>query len=109
MEIVQNIKCVVIGSKSVGKTTMLNSYVTNPDYSPPGPFDNYNGIKVQIEDGDKMYQLELWDTNCEDYNKAVRRMYYEHCDLVLICFSVMDHKSLKEVRKKVRALMKVKE
>lgn len=101
MEDVQNIKCVVIGSRQVGKTRMLNSYVASPDSSPPGPFDNYNGIKVQLEDDGRLFQLELWDTNCEDHNKSIRRIYYENCDLVIVCYSVMDHKSFKAVKKKV--------
>lgn len=103
METVQNIKCVIIGSKSVGKTTLLNSYVTSPSSSSIRPFDNYNGIKVQIEEDNQIYQLELWDTNCADHHKIIRKNGYENCDIVLVCFSVMDHESLRDVKKKVSA------
>lgn len=99
MENMQNIKCVVIGSKSVGKTSLLNSYVTSPRSSVI-PFESYNGIKVQIEENSEIFQLELWDTNCASYNKTMRRKCYEDCSVVLICFSVMDHESFKDVRKK---------
>lgn len=102
MDVVQNIKCIVIGSKLVGKTSLLNSYVASPQ-SYDGPFDNYNGVKVQIEEQDEIFQLELWDTNCADHHKIIRKIYYENCSVVLICFSVMDHESFRDVRKKVSA------
>lgn len=101
MEFVPNIKCVIIGSKSVGKTSMLNSYVTSPQ-SDVAPFDSYNGIKVQIEEEGEIYQLELWDTQSPDHQKMIRKIYYEGCSMVLVCYSVMDHESYKEVKKKVR-------
>lgn len=103
MENMQNIKCVVIGSKSVGKTSLLNSYVTSPRSS-EAPFESYNGIKVQIEESGEIFQLELWDTNCASYNKTMRRKCYENCSVVLVCYSVMDHESFRDVRKKVNLI-----
>lgn len=100
MEIMHNIKCVVVGSKSVGKTSLLNSYVTSPQSSAE-PFESFNGIKVQIEEYGEIFQLELWDTNCADYSKIIRKKCYEKCKVVLICYSVMDHESFKNVKKKV--------
>lgn len=100
MDNMQNIKCVVIGSKSVGKTSLLNSFVTSPRSS-EAPFESYNGIKVQIEQSGEIFQLELWDTNCASYNKTMRRKCYENCSVVLVCYSVMDHESFRDVRKKV--------
>ena len=101
MEDVENIKCVVVGGKSVGKTSLLNSFVTGPK-SDAEPFESYNGIKVQIDEDGKMFQLELWDTNSADHQKMIRKMYYEGCGVIIVCYSVMDHESFKEVKKKVR-------
>lgn len=100
MEVMQSIKCVIIGTKAVGKTSMLNSYVTSP-ISSLEPFDSHNGIKVEIEQDGKIYQLELWDTNSADYSRPIRKSFYDKSSIVLICYSVMDHDSFKDVRKKV--------
>lgn len=102
MENIQNIKCVIIGSNSVGKTSLLNSYVTSPRSS-EAPFESYNGIKVQIEENGEIFQLELWDTNCASYNKTIRQKCYEKSSVVIVCFSVMDHESFKDVKKKVKS------
>lgn len=96
----EKIKCVIIGSKSVGKTSFLNSYVTSPNSSAE-PFESYNGIKVQTEENGQILQLELWDTNSADHSKSIRKIYYEECSVVLICFSVMDHETFRDVQKKV--------
>ena len=106
MENVQNIKCVVIGSKLVGKTSLLNSYVMGPQSIPSltSPFDGYNGIKVQIEEQGEIFQLELWDSNSDDHQKMIRKIYYKNCNMVLICFSVLDHESFKDTKKKVKNL-----
>jgi small GTP-binding protein len=101
MEDLRNIKIVVIGSKCSGKTNMLNSFVMSPQ-SDVEPFESYNGIKVQIEDEGEMFQLELWDTNSADHQKMIRKIYYENCNVVLVCYSVMEHESMREARKKVR-------
>lgn len=102
MEIVQNIKCVIVGTKSVGKTSLLNSYVTSPNSS-IAPFETHNGIKVEIGEDDVIFQLELWDTNSADYSRDIRKSYYAKSSVILVCYSVMDHDSFKDVRKKVRA------
>jgi Ras homolog gene family, member H len=100
MEVIQNIKCVIVGGRAVGKTSLLNSFVAGP-LSDASPFESYNGIKVQIEENNEIFQLELWDTNSANHNKIIRKMYYEHCNLLIVCYSVMDHEAYKEVRRKV--------
>jgi small GTP-binding protein len=100
MEPLRKIKCVIVGGKEIGKTSLLNSFVTGP-LSPEAVFEAYNGIKVQIEEEGEVYQLELWDTNSAEHHKLIRKVHYENCNVVLICYSVMDHESFKTVRKKV--------
>jgi len=60
----QNVKCVVIGSKAVGKSSLLNAFVGGTD-SEISPFDRYNGMKVGVQVDGIDYNLELWDTECE--------------------------------------------
>lgn len=99
----QTLKCVCIGSKSVGKTTLLNSLVAGMDHSELEPFARCNGIKVEFGgDNGKVYELSLWDTSSSDHQSMIRKVYYEKCDIVLICYSVLDHDSFRDVRRKVR-------
>ncbi|CRK93274.1 CLUMA_CG006817, isoform A [Clunio marinus] len=99
MENIQNIKCVTIGSKAVGKTSLLNTFAVGPQ-SADEPFENFNGIKIKLEVDGEIFQLELWDTNCESHNKMIRKVYYNKCNVIILCFSVMDHESFMDVKKK---------
>ncbi len=65
----EQLKCVVVGDGTVGKTSMLVSYSTNsfPEKHNPTVFDNYNASLMYKE---KYINLGLWDTaGQEDYGK----------------------------------------
>ncbi|KAG2188430.1 hypothetical protein INT44_001183 [Umbelopsis vinacea] len=79
-EIMQTIKCVVVGDGAVGKV-----------------FDNY-AVTVMI--GDEPYTLGLFDTaGQEDYDR-LRPLSYPQTDVFLVCFSVTSPASFENVKEK---------
>jgi len=95
----ENIKCVVVGDGSVGKTCLLISYTTNafPGEYIPTVFDSYTA-HVMYE-GRKV-NLGLWDTaGQEDYDKQ-RVLAYPDADVFLVCFAVNSGNSLTNIKEK---------
>jgi small GTP-binding protein len=95
----EEIKSVVVGDGTVGKTCLLISYTSDKydDSYIPTIFDTYS-CNILLDN--KPVNLGLWDTaGQEDYDR-LRPLSYPHTDVFLICFSLVNRITLNSVRNK---------
>lgn len=93
------IKSVVIGDGTVGKTCLLISYTSEKydDSYIPTIFDTY-AANIMVDQ--KPIALGLWDTaGQEDYDR-LRPLSYPRTDVFLVCFSLNNKTTLTSVRQK---------
>ena len=94
----QYVKCVIVGDKGVGKTSMLMEYMTNRyslDYI-PSVFPNTCTARIEVDSN--QVALGLSDTTEEgDYNDQ-RLLSYPQTDVFIVCFSISNPTSFANVK-----------
>ncbi|GMS80754.1 hypothetical protein PENTCL1PPCAC_2929 [Pristionchus entomophagus] len=87
------LKLVVVGDSYVGKTSLLFAYTQktfSPNYNTT-VFDNW-AINITIQH--RKYTVNLFDTAGQEDYSHLRTLSYPSTDVFLLCFSLVDRKSL---------------
>lgn len=91
-------KVLVVGDGECGKTCLLYQYVQNvfrKDYVPT-VFETTD-VPIRDSHGRVYLTLQLWDTAGQEDYARIRTLSYPDTDLALICFSVVDKQSFRNV------------
>lgn len=93
-EKINKIKCVLVGDKAVGKTSLAVSYSNDsfPSEYIPTAYDIYN-VEVQV-DG-KPIRVELCDTAGQAEFNPLRNLCYPGTDVFILCFSIVKPQSFR--------------
>jgi len=99
MQNIQNMKCVIVGERAVGESSLLISYTTNafPGEYLPTVFDNYSA-NVMV-DGQAVV-ISLWDTAGQEEYDRLRPLSYPQTDVFLVAFSIIAPHSFENVKSK---------
>ena len=93
----QNLKIVLLGDSGVGKTSIVNYFVTggNPGMTKPtvgAAFVN----KPMVLDG-QSFDLLIWDTSGQEIYRGLAPMYYRNANIAFIVYDITKTKSFESV------------
>jgi len=91
------IKCLLIGSSGVGKSSILERYVSNNFHQ---HFITTIGVDYKFKDiviDNYKIKLQLWDTASQERFRCITSNYYRNSHIIIICFDITDYYSFNEL------------
>eukprot|EP00924_Labyrinthula_sp_SR-Ha-C_P013752 maker-scaffold_5-snap-gene-12.56-mRNA-1 protein AED:0.02 eAED:0.02 QI:502/1/1/1/1/1/3/93/190 len=90
-------KFVIIGDGSVGKTSMLLTYVRKgfPTEYEPTVMDNY---QVEVPLRNQTVNCDVWDTAGQETFGGIRYLSYQNTDIFLVCYGCDSKTSFNNVK-----------
>ena len=90
-------KVVLVGDAGCGKTSMLTVFVGGVFPAEDAASTIFDTDVVDVEVDDETIELAVWDTAGDQKYSTIRPLVYADADVVLVCYSVSDRKSLSNV------------
>ena len=86
------VKVILLGDSSVGKTCIINRYLTNEFFSEStstlGSFSN----KKEIIKNDTKYTINIWDTTGQEKYRSITNLFINGSNIVILVYAI-DSKS----------------
>uniref|UniRef100_A0A8W8N4J3 BTB domain-containing protein n=1 Tax=Magallana gigas TaxID=29159 RepID=A0A8W8N4J3_MAGGI len=97
-----NIKCILVGNKGVGKAYLNNTfmYTTQPREDGVNVVNAFTVPIVNVMVDGVSCRLELWDTSGKEDYDGLRPLSYPGTDIFLLCYSIENRCSFENVEAK---------
>lgn len=100
----RELKVVLIGDASVGKTSILNRYITGSHTSNISPTLGAAFTTKLVELDGENVKLQIWDTSGEERYRSMAPLYYRGAAVVVLVFDITNEESYKDVDHWLEAL-----
>lgn len=99
MEEMLSFKLVLIGESGVGKTSLINRYVSNTFESNmvPTPGGSFTTKTMLFKNYNKSIKFDIWDTAGQERYRALAKVFYQNYDGCLLIYDICDRKSFDEL------------
>ena len=95
-DIERKVKCVFLGDNGIGKTCLLLQLCYSSNTLSRKQVESFTSAYIaNIDINGKIYQLELWDTECQEGKDTARQRNYPETDVFCLCFSIADMESFR--------------
>lgn len=96
-EKVKQLRIVIVGDGTVGKTCLAMTYARNefPKYYVPTVMEEYS---ANVGVNDDTVVMSLWDTAGQEEYTRLRLLSYPGTNVIVICFALDSHNSYENAR-----------
>ena len=96
-EFAEVIKLIIIGSVSVGKTSLLTRYATGTFQSVTKSTSTASFISKIKEVNGKLYEIKLWDTAGQEKYRSLTKIFIKDAKMALLVYAIDDEDSFKDL------------
>ena len=93
-------KVVLVGNSGVGKTCIINQYITNvfneEQLTTTGA--TYSTKKLFIESKNKTISFEIWDTAGQEKYRSLTKMFYKDSSIVIMVYDITNEESFNDIK-----------
>jgi small GTP-binding protein len=97
-------KVILLGASAVGKTSIINSYVSGDFSDQTKPTIGLGYVTKSVEVRGDSIPLEIWDTAGQERFRSLSQLHFRDTSVVLLVYNVVDQASLKDLDNYVNAL-----
>ena len=93
-------KVVFIGETRVGKTSIINRYISYNFSSSlsPTPGASFTAKTVFIKDYNQSIKFEIWDTAGQEKYRALAKVFYKNAAVCILVYDIINKKSFDELK-----------
>lgn len=95
-----SIKVALVGESGVGKTSIINRYVSNLYRSNfiPSMSASYSNKTIEIKDFKKFIKFEIWDTLGQEKFRSMNRIFYKDVTSAILVFDITRNESFEQIK-----------
>ena len=93
-------KVVLVGEAGVGKTSIIQRFITN-SYTPGQRSTggaNFIEKKIEFKDINQKIKFEIWDTAGQEKYRALAKVFYKNAAVCILVYDITRKKSFDELK-----------
>ena len=94
---IESIKIILVGNPGVGKTSIINRFVSNEFTEEYLTTFTSSFTEVKLEINDKNYILNIWDTAGQEKYRSVNKLFVKGSKIVILVYDITSKKSFEDL------------
>ena len=93
-------KVVLIGESGVGKTSIINRYISNTfsQVLTATPGASFTTKTVFLQDYNQSIKFEIWDTAGQEKYRALAKVFYKNAAVCILVYDILRKTSFEELK-----------